>query len=555
MYATEEFHTFFFFSFTLVLTIVVQSGIRKVFKMLKLNRLFFLAVNSSRSFRFSVESKYQRSLSTGTYSGSIFTSRCSFSYTPFFREKLDEISKSTANSITNDGVVVTNSMNEVVSIQPLRLFSDLVGAPHWLKHGLKESGFPETTPIQKYTIPVLEEGHDVIGLAPTGSGKTVAFAVPALKNYKNTTNSPSILVLAPTRELVQQTTIVFQKLSRGEVRVCEAYGGSPRELQARKLGNGCDVLVACPGRLNDFLKQGEVSLNNLSFLVFDEADRLLDMGFQIQLDEILSHLDPSISVQKMMWSATWPTSVQRLAKTYLSSNRYVVRAGAAGTGLQVNRNISQTMEFANSVEDRIAFIAKLIETGKIDENTAKVIIFVERKADTENVAYSLSQKLGIHSRFVGVLHGGLHQRQRDNVMNQFKRSDIRLLVATDVASRGLDIPDVTCVINFDVPGSIDSYCHRIGRTGRAGRKGDAFTFISEESCPIAPELVDYLQKADVDVPGRLIEVSKKEATRRLYRRDGDRRRGGRNRNGGFRSCNTDNNRRDTSFDQSLYESW
>lgn len=467
-----------------------------------------------------------------------------------------EISQSTA-----DGVTVMNSRNEEVPISPLTKFSELKDAPSWLMEGLEEAGFPNTTPIQKYTIPVLEEGHDVIGLAPTGSGKTVAFAVPALKNFKNNTRSPSILVLAPTRELVQQTTIVFQKLSKGKVRVCEAYGGSPREIQARKLSNGCDVVVACPGRLNDFLQQGDVSLENLSFLVFDEADRLLDMGFQIQLDEILSHLDSSLPVQKMMWSATWPLSVQRLAQAYLSPKRYVVRAGTAGTGLQVNKQIKQEIIFAESPEERVNCIARLIESGKIDENTAKVIIFVERKSDTENVAYSLSQKLGIDSRFVAVLHGGLQQRQRDNVMNQFKKSYVRLLVATDVASRGLDIPDVTCVINFDAPGNIDSYCHRIGRTGRAGRKGDAYTFVSERNCSIAPELVDYLQKAGADVPAQLIQVGKQEASRRMYRRDrGDRRRGGnrsRNDSDSYRGYQNNNDRSNgfSSNDESMNLGW
>lgn len=522
--------------------------------MLKLNRFLLVAIGCRRTFSYYNQNKYRAKLPSTTFARYFSTNQFLFSPSDVLSDKIKEVSKNAASESGADGVAVTNASNEAVSIKPLNLFSELEGAPLWLQDGLKDSGFPGTTSIQKYTIPVLDEGHDVIGLAPTGSGKTVAFAVPALKNFRTSSKSPSILVLAPTRELVQQTTVVFQKLSKGEVRVCEAYGGSPRELQARRLHSGCDVLVACPGRLNDFLKQGDVTLNNLSFLVFDEADRLLDMGFQIQLDEILSHLDPSKSVQKMMWSATWPLSVQRLAQRYLSSDRYVVRAGAAGTGLQVNKNISQTLLFEESVQDRIASIAKLIETGKIDENSAKIIIFVERKSETENVAYSLSQKLGIDSRFVGVLHGGLQQRQRDNVMQQFKKSNIRLLVATDVASRGLDIPDVTCVINFDIPGSIDSYCHRIGRTGRAGRKGDAYSFISEQSCPIAPELVDYLQKVGVDAPERLIDISKKEASRRMYRRDGDRRRGNRNRSGGFRSFNSGMNRPGT-LDESLHLSW
>lgn len=469
----------------------------------------------------SIRNQIGRSQISYPISASLFTHRSNLHLTkPLFFEALDARSSDSVK----DGVTVLNSLNEIVNVTPLDQFSDLKNPPEWLSEGLKKFGFPQTTPIQKYTIPVLEEGHDVIGLAPTGSGKTVAFAVPALKNFKNNTNAPSILVLAPTRELVQQTTKVFQNLSQGKVRVCEAYGGSQREIQARKLANGCDVVVACPGRLNDFLQQGDITLDNLSFLVFDEADRLLDMGFQIQLDEILSYLDPSTSVQKMMWSATWPNSVQHLARSYLSPSRYVVRAGTAGTGLQVNKQIAQNIIFAETPDERIAFIVKLIESGKIDENTAKVIIFVERKTDTDNVAFSLSSKLGIDQRYLGVLHGGLQQRQRDYIMNQFKNSYIRILVATDVASRGLDIPDVTCVINFEQPGNIDSYCHRIGRTARAGRTGDAFTFLSQRSCPIAPDLVDYLKKSGVPVPSELEEVSKREEERRRFRRDsGDRR--------------------------------
>lgn len=467
---------------------------------------------------------------------------CFTQFRCFSRSAFLRVSQSIDASEEGDGITVTNARNENVTVTPLNLFSDIVGAPDWLAESLKESGYPSTTTIQKYTIPVLEEGHDVIGLAPTGSGKTVAFAVPALKsltNRKSTSMHPSILVLAPTRELVQQTTAVFERLSGGQVRVCEAYGGASREIQARRLGDGCDVVVACPGRLNDFLKGGEVSLENLSFLVFDEADRLLDMGFQIQLDEIISYIDPSQApVQKMMWSATWPTSVQRLAHNYLSPNRYLVRAGSAGSGAQVNKRITQEIIFADSPDERISSIVELIKSGKIDENTAKVIIFVERKSDTENVAASLSQQLGIDQRFVGVLHGGLHQRQRDYVMNQFKNSNIRLLVATDVASRGLDIPDVSCVINFEPPGNIDSYCHRIGRTGRAGRSGDAFTFMNDYQTGIAPELIQFFEKCSIEIPQRLTQLSRKEASKRMNRRDGGRRRP--NRGGGRSYSNTRN---------------
>ncbi|KPI87875.1 putative mitochondrial DEAD box protein [Leptomonas seymouri] len=443
-------------------------------------------------------------------------------------------------SSTEHDVVITDSKGSKVDVAPLNTFAELSDAPRWLAEGLQSLQYPSTTDIQRYTIPLLAGGHDVIGLAPTGSGKTVAFAVPALKNFhRNADGSPSVLVLAPTRELVQQTTKVFSSLSRGQVRVCEAYGGSFREAQARHLHAGCDVLVACPGRLKDFLDAGDVSIKNLSFLVFDEADRLLDMGFQVQLDEILSYVDSSSHPQTMMWSATWPHSVQALARNYLSGDRILIRAGTAGTGLQVNEHIKQSLFFCNGFNDRIEKLGELVENGTIDDNTDKLIIFVERQSDTESMAQAFSQRIGIDSRYIGVLHGGLSQRFRDKVMSQFKNNYIRLLVATDVASRGLDIPDVTCVVNFQAPKNIDSYCHRIGRTGRAGRSGKAYTFIGDQDGIIAADLIDYLTRCNTEVPQeltRLAEVYRQRTSSFGSRSSGrGRGRGGfGGRSGGFR---------------------
>lgn len=435
------------------------------------------------------------------------------------------------NNPTQKPVSILDASGASVSVKPLESFSELKGAAEWLVSGLQQLRYPSTTDIQKYTIPLLEEGHDLIGLAPTGSGKTVAFAVPALKRMqRNPDGSPSVLVLAPTRELVQQTTKVFEQLSNGTVRICEAYGGAPREIQARRLHNGCDVLVACPGRLKDFLDGGDVSIRNLSFMVFDEADRLLDMGFQIQLDAILSYVDKSSRPQAVMWSATWPRSVQDLARNYLAENRLIIRAGTAGTGLQVNERITQKIIFSQQFSDRINALVKLIESGEINDNTDKLIIFVERQSDTEDAANSLSQRLGIDSRYVGVLHGGLSQRSRDRVMDSFKNNYVRLLVATDVASRGLDIPDVTCVVNFQAPKNIDSYCHRIGRTGRAGRSGTAYTFIGKGDGGLAADLVEYLKKSKMDVPPELLEIKEE-----FQRRNGSRSRGyGRDNRGSYR---------------------
>ncbi|KAG5500538.1 hypothetical protein JKF63_03632 [Porcisia hertigi] len=431
---------------------------------------------------------------------------------------------------TEHDVTITDENGECVDVTPLNSFAELRDAPKWLAEGLKALKYPSTTDIQKFTIPLLAKGHNAIGLAPTGSGKTVAFSVPALMAFRrNPDNTPSVLVLAPTRELVQQTTKVFESLGCGQVRVCEAYGGAPRDLQARRLHSGCDVLVACPGRLKDFLDAGDVSIRNLSFLVFDEADRLLDMGFQVHLDEIMSHIDSASHPQTMMWSATWPESVQEMARRYLSNKRVLIRAGTAGTGLQVNEHIKQELIFCNSFPERIEKLGSLVEAGTIDDNNDKLIIFVERQADTEDTARAFSHRLGIDARYVGTIHGGLSQRQRDKVMDMFKKNHIRLLVATDVASRGLDIPDVTCVVNFQAPKNIDSYCHRIGRTGRAGRSGTAYTFIGQGDDGLAADLVDYLTRCRVTVPTELVELAERFRSRSRQRQD----RFGRRDRGGF----------------------
>ncbi|CAM39757.1 putative mitochondrial DEAD box protein [Leishmania braziliensis MHOM/BR/75/M2904] len=431
---------------------------------------------------------------------------------------------------TEHDISITDGNGHQVHVTPLASFAELRDAPRWLAEGLRALKYPSTTDIQKFTIPLLADGHDVIGLAPTGSGKTVAFAVPALAAFKrNPDGTPSVLVLAPTRELVQQTTKVFQSLGCGQVRVCEAYGGAPRDLQARCLRNGCDALVACPGRLKDFLDSGELSIRNLSFLVFDEADRLLDMGFQVHLDEIMGHLDSGSHPQTMMWSATWPESVQEMARKYLSNDRLLIRAGTAGTGLQVNEHIKQELIFCSTLTERIEKLGSLVEDGTIDDNSDKLIIFVERQTDTEDTARAFSHRLGIDARYVGTIHGGLSQRQRDKVMSMFKANHIRLLVATDVASRGLDIPDVTCVVNFQAPKNIDSYCHRIGRTGRAGRTGTAYTFLGQGDGGLAVDLVDYLTRCRVTVPAELMQLAKRHQDR-LQQQQGRSRRADR---GGF----------------------
>lgn len=404
-------------------------------------------------------------------------------------------------------ITAMDGNGNVIEIPVLAKFSDLPDSiPDWLKSNVEQMGFKNATPIQGATMPFLLDGRDVVGLAPTGSGKTAAFAIPALARFKRNRNgNPAILVIAPVRELVQQTTKVFRTVGKSQVITCEAYGGTSRGLQARDLQRGCDVLVACPGRLTDFLKSGTVSLDDVRFLVLDEADRLLDMGFQPQIDEIMQYCAPE-GVQVMMWSATWPTSVQRLAQAYLSREAVMVRAGD-GFGQQINADITQHVFVCRSINDKGTKLRELASKGLLRLSESKVIVFVKTQADCEGVAAFLSRCLEIDPRRFGLIHGGMEQDRRDHVISDFKNGKKPILVATDVASRGLDISDVQAVINFSPPNDIDSYCHRIGRTGRAGRKGSAFTFVDAPGA-FASSLVEYLERCKQEVPSELREMGR-----------------------------------------------
>jgi ATP-dependent RNA helicase DDX5/DBP2 len=405
--------------------------------------------------------------------------------------------------------------------------------PEWLKEGIRRLNYHDCTPIQAHTMPLVLQGKDLIGLAPTGSGKTVAFAVPSLAGMKLPSDGyPQILVICPVRELAQQTGKVFRSLvaPHGNIRVVEIYGGADRGPQASALWSGADILVATPGRLNDFLGAGDVDFRNLSFLVFDEADRLLDMGFAPQLDSIMEYVDPGRKRQTLMWSATWPREVQTLASNYLTPDRLMVKAGNAGEGgLVVNENISQHVHIAPTHSERIRKLRSLYDEGHIDV-TKKSIFFVQKKVTCDEVAYEISRTLAsldipLVGNLVQPLHGGMSQDKRDRVINQFRAGKIKVLVATDVAARGLDFPDVEHVVNFDPPLEIDSYVHRIGRTGRAGRKGKAHTFVMGPSKWL-PDLIKYLERSKQEIPSQLHSMARESGFKSGFRGRGGRGRGG-----------------------------
>jgi ATP-dependent RNA helicase DDX5/DBP2 len=368
--------------------------------------------------------------------------------------------------------------------------------PHWLAVGISRSGFVKPSFVQSFTTPLLLEKHDLVGVAPTGSGKTVAFAIPALAQLReqdrrrNGKAEPSILVLGPTRELVLQTSRVMKLLAGDAPHVSSAFGGTDRVIQEQELRRGCEALVATPGRLCDFLDEDIVSLDYVDFLVIDEADRLLEMGFAPQLTHIMGRLNNSRPRQTMMWSATWSSTVQQLAKRFLRFEHLTVEVN------QDTKTNSSITQFAYVVEDevqRVKVLVDLYEAKKILK-CEQTIIFVNQQESVDWLVGELILALRGDNEVIQGLHGGMRQRKRQGVLNSFRDGRVKILVATDVAARGLDVPNVQHVVNFDPPKHTDAYVHRIGRTGRAGKSGCSHTLLVPAWGSICGELADFMEK-------------------------------------------------------------
>lgn len=404
-------------------------------------------------------------------------------------------------------IAVLNCRNEVVPVQPLKLFEHIYeDIPDWLARGIQKTGYTKPMPVQATAIPLLMEGRDVIGIAPTGAGKTVAFAIPALGNvelHKSIRKAgkayPFVVVLCPTRELVQQTHKVFIGLSGGGPRVETVMGGTDRETQKQHVCRGADVVIAAPGRLCDFLDDGCVSMEKVNFLVLDEADRMLELGFAPQLAKIMSMLEKFGNTRvTMMWSATWSDQVGTLAKSFLNPNRLTINV--EGDGHKANKNIEQRVYFVPRWEQRVDQIVDLYRKGTIQAND-KVIIFCKRRFEIQELTSKFAAALGFPEDIIQGLHGTLKQAKRSAIIRRFKEGGIRVLVATDIAARGLDVPNVNHVINFDLPLLLDSYVHRVGRTGRAGNTGMAHTLICRnDGSQIVAELGEYYKNNNIACP-------------------------------------------------------
>ncbi|XP_017679432.1 PREDICTED: probable ATP-dependent RNA helicase DDX43 [Lepidothrix coronata] len=367
---------------------------------------------------------------------------------------------------------------------------------------IRKVGFQKPTPIQSQAWPIILQGIDLIGIAQTGTGKTLAYLMPGFIHLtsqpicKDQREGPGMLVLAPTRELALQVEAECSKYAYKGIKSICIYGGGDRKGQINVVTKGVDIVIATPGRLNDLQMNNFINLKSITYLVLDEADRMLDMGFEPQIMKILIDVRPDR--QTVMTSATWPDGVRRLAKSYLK-NPMIVYVGTLDLAA-VNTVEQRVVVIAE--EEKRAFMYGFIESMKPKD---KVIIFVGKKLTADDLA----SDFGIQGIPVQSLHGNREQCDREQALDDFKKGKVKILVATDLASRGLDVHDITHVFNFDFPRNIEEYVHRVGRTGRAGRTGEAVTLVTKNDWKFASELIEILERTNQVVPDQLIAMAER----------------------------------------------
>jgi len=325
-------------------------------------------------------------------------------------------------------------------------------------------GWTEPTPIQSKVIPLLMAGRDVAGQAQTGSGKTGAFVIPMIERLSRDVRGIQALVLAPTRELALQIGEVVRDLGGPKVRIATLYGGQPIERQLTALRGGVQIAVATPGRLLDHLNRRTVSLDAVKFLVLDEADRMLDMGFLPDVEEILGRTPTSR--QTALFSATLPDAVSGIAMKHMRNPMWIKIAQPAPTVETVTQHYIEVAE-----QDKVRALRLLLTSGDVPS----ALVFRRTRRGVDRLAKILRER----GQTVEVIHGDMTQGARLRALDAFARGKVRALIATNVAARGLDLPDVSHVINFDIPEDVDTYIHRVGRTARAGRAGEAITFVGQ----------------------------------------------------------------------------
>ncbi|GLJ36565.1 hypothetical protein SUGI_0734970 [Cryptomeria japonica] len=384
--------------------------------------------------------------------------------------------------------------------KPLMYFQE-ASFPEYVLKEIERAGFNEPTAIQSQGWPMALKGRDLVGIAETGSGKTLAYLLPGIVHvnaqpYLAPGDGPIVLVLAPTRELavqIQQEAIKFGTSSK--IKSTCVYGGAPKGPQIRDLQRGVEIVIATPGRLIDMLEARHTNLRRVTYLVLDEADRMLDMGFEPQIRKIVSQIRPDR--QTLLWSATWPREVEQLARQFLH-NPYKVIIGSPD--LKANHSIGQIVEVVSEYE-KYPRLIKLLEEIM---DGSRILIFMETKKGCDQV----TKQLRMDGWPALSIHGDKSQAERDWVLAEFKAGKSPIMTATDVAARGLDVKDIKCVINYDFPGSLEDYVHRIGRTGRAGATGTAYSFFTAANARFARELISILREAGQPVNGQLAAMAR-----------------------------------------------
>ncbi|HKT53346.1 MAG TPA: DEAD/DEAH box helicase [Caulobacteraceae bacterium] len=369
-------------------------------------------------------------------------------------------------------------------------FSELGLSPETLQ-AVADSGYHTATPIQAQAIPVALQGGDVLGIAQTGTGKTAAFTLPmieVLKAGRAKARMPRSLVIAPTRELADQVSLAFERYAKGtKLTWALLIGGVSFGDQERKLDRGVDVLIATPGRLLDHFERGKLLLTGVQIMVVDEADRMLDMGFIPDIERIFKLTPPK--KQTLFFSATMPPEITRLTKQFLTDPTRIEASRPATTA----ENITQHLVRIPSSEPSAKRMA--LRALASADNVKNGIVFCNRKSEVDVVAKSLKS----HGFNAAAIHGDLDQQTRMRTLDAFRKGELKLLIASDVAARGLDIPDVSHVFNYDVPHHADDYVHRIGRTGRAGKTGDTFMIITPADAKALDKVVKLIGKTPDEV--------------------------------------------------------
>ncbi|XP_047212890.1 ATP-dependent RNA helicase DDX42-like [Girardinichthys multiradiatus] len=423
-------------------------------------------------------------------------------YPPFeknFYNEHEELSSLTGSQILELRQKLNLRVSGAAPPKPCTSFAHF-GFDEQLMHQIRKSEYTQPTPIQCQGVPIALSGRDMIGIAKTGSGKTAAFIWPILVHIMDQKElepgeGPIAIIVCPTRELCQQIHAECKRFGKAySLRSVAVYGGGSMWEQAKALQEGAEIVVCTPGRLIDHVKKKATSLQRVTYLVFDEADRMFDMGFEYQVRSIASHVRPDR--QTLLFSATFRKKIERLARDILVDPIRVVQ-GDIG---EANEDVTQEVELLLSGSDKWNWLTRrLVEFT----STGSVLIFVTKKANSEELATNLTQE----GYSLGLLHGDMDQSERNKVISDFKKKNLPVLVATDVAARGLDIPSIRTVVNYDVARDIDTHTHRIGRTGRAGEKGVAYTLLTSKDTSFAGDLVRNLEGANQAVPKELMDLA------------------------------------------------